>query len=238
MINIYNESQLHKALKTYYASQNESETEVPYKKWITDIMTKDGRLIEIQTGNLTPLKEKALSAINDKKHMTFVHPVITEKKISTCSTGGTLLSKRKSPKRETVYSALKSLTGVCDILLNKYITLILIEVKTTEERIATDSKTYLKNKSRRFAKNWYKSGKSLTELGVEHIFKTKKDYLKLLPSLPEEFSSKELKDAFINEKFPKSAVSNVNLLLWLLAKMNLIELTGIRERRKYYLIRN
>lgn len=233
-INTYNESSLHKTLKNYYAIQNQAQTEVPFNKWIADIMCTDGSIIEIQTGSLIPLKAKIKEAIKEKRKITVIHPVITEKKIETWTEEGTLVSKRKSPKKENLYTALKQLTGVYDLLLNKYVTVTFIEVKTTEQRIQTKEKIQLKNKSRHFMKNWYKSGKELTELGKEYTFKTKKDYLKLLPHLSEPFSSKEVKEEFSKQNLPASVKNQANLLLWLFSHMEIIEEIESKERRKYY----
>lgn len=233
-INTYNESSLHKTLKNYYAIQYQAQTEVPFNKWIADIMCSDGSIIEIQTGSLTPLKSKIEKSIEEKRKIILVHPIITEKKIETWTEEGSLISKRKSPKKENLYSALKQLTGICDLILNKYVTVILVEVKTTEQRIQTKEKIQLNNKSRHFMKNWYKSGKDLTELGKEYIFKTKKDYLKLLPTLPETFSSKELKEEFSKINSPASVKNQTNLILWFFSHIKLIEEIEIKERRKYY----
>ena len=73
MINIYNESNLHKTLKLFYSDKFNGKTEVPYQKWICDIITESNSIIEIQTSNLQALKEKALSAINDKINFTIIH---------------------------------------------------------------------------------------------------------------------------------------------------------------------
>lgn len=233
--NTLNESHLHHTLKVYYAAQNEnSRMEVPYKQWICDIETSAQGIIEIQTGSLTPLKAKIKEGIKDKRHITVVTPVIIEKKIEIYTKEGTLVSKRKSPKKENVYSAFRKLTGIYDLLLSRYVTIIFIEIKSTEQRIQTDEKIQLANKSRKFPKAWYKAGKELSELGSVHIFHGKKSWLKLLPTLPVEFSSKELKEAMVKENFPKPALKEVNLILWLYSKMNLIEETEKKERRKYY----
>ena len=108
--NTLNESHLHHTLKVYYSAQNEnSRMEVPYKQWICDIETSDQGIIEIQTGSLTPLKAKIKEGIKDKRHITVVTPVIIEKKIEFYTKEGTLVSKRKSPKKENVYSTLKKI---------------------------------------------------------------------------------------------------------------------------------
>lgn len=233
--NILNESHLHHTLKVFFKTQNPgSKLEVPYKQWICDIETEDQGIIEIQTGNILPLKAKIKEAIKDKRNITIVHPVITEKKIEVYTRDGTLVSKRKSPKKENIFDALKTLTGIYDLLLTRYVTIIFIEVKTTEQRIQTDEKIQLPNKSRHFMKNWYKAGKELSEIGTQHTFHGKKSYLALLPKLSNNFSSLELKEAFNEQDFPKSAQKHANLILWLYSRMGLIQYTEKRGRRNYY----
>ena len=76
MINTYNESELHKTLKLYYAELYGGQTEIQFHKWICDIQTPSGTIIEIQTSNLAALKEKALAAIKEKRDLfllSFVH---------------------------------------------------------------------------------------------------------------------------------------------------------------------
>ncbi|MCQ2611157.1 MAG: hypothetical protein MJ169_05355 [Treponema sp.] len=234
MINTYNESSLHHTLKVLYAQRYNGETEQPYEKWICDIVTKDQSIIEIQTGSLSPLKAKTQKAVKDKRKIIIVHPIVTEKTIETINTDGKVLSKRKSPKKENLYSKLTQLTGFYDLLLNRYLTIIFVEIHSKEVRIKTQSKTLLPNKSRRFAKDWYKTDKVLTQLGTEYVFHGKKSWLKLLPALPEEFSSKELKEELFKTKKSASIASHANLILWLFSHMGLIEQTGTKERRKYY----
>lgn len=233
-INTFNESNLHKVLKLHFAQKYNGQTEIPYKKWICDIMLDDGTIIEIQTSNLQALKEKALSSINEKRKFIIVHPIITEKKIEVYTKEEILISKRKSPKKQDLWNSLKDLTGIAPILLNRYITLILIEVKITEQRIQTEKKIQIKNKNCSWKKNWYKSGNKLSELGIEHTFYGKKTWLNLLPNLPNEFSSLELKKALIQQNFPKSAIKETNLILWLYSKMGIIKEIERREKRKYY----
>lgn len=234
MINTYNESSLHKTLKLYFAEQYDAEMEVPFNKWIADIMTKDGSIIEIQTANLGALKEKALAAIKEKRNFTIVHPIVIEKKIENFTENGTLTSKRKSPKKENIYTVLEHLTGLYEILLSRYITLILVEVKTTEQRIQTKEKVQLKNKSRRYPKTWYKTGKELQEICKEYSFHGKKSYLTLLPALPAVFSSVELKSALSSKEYPSTAKKMANLILWLYSRMGLLKFIEKKERRNYY----
>lgn len=236
MINTYNESNLHKTLKQYYAIKYEGKTEVPYKKWICDIKTDSNSIIEIQTSNLQALLEKAKTAIKEKINFTIIHPIITEKIIEIFTEDGRLISKRKSPKSECLFTKLKSLTGIYPILLNKYITIIFVQIRCTEERIQTKEKVQLINKSRKYKRNWYKSGKKLTEISREFIFHGKKSYLSLLPKLPREFSSLELKNELIKKGFSKKESAQANLILWLYSKMNLIKMTEKKDKRFYYIL--
>lgn len=233
--NTLNESQLHHTLKVYFSAQNEnSKMEIPYKQWICDIETQDHGIIEIQTGGFSPLKAKIKEAIKDKRNITVVTPIITEKKIEVYTKEGNLISKRKSPKKENLFDVLKKLTAIYDLLLSRYLTIIFIEVKTTEQRIQTEEKIQLQNKSRHFKKNWYKSGKELSEIGNQYQFHGKSSYLKLLPSLPAEFSSLELKEALSSKEFPANAKKQANLILWLYSRMKLISFTEKKDRRMYY----
>ena len=63
-INTYNESSLHKTLKTLYASENGFQTEVKKDGYIYDILDAEGNAIEIQTKNLSKLLPKIKK--NDK----------------------------------------------------------------------------------------------------------------------------------------------------------------------------
>lgn len=233
--NTLNESQLHHTLKVYFSAQKEnSKMEVPYKQWICDIETQNQGIIEIQTGGLTPLKAKIKEAIKDKRNITVVTPIITEKKIEVYTKDGILISKRKSPKKENLFDVLKKLTAIYDLLLSRYLTIIFIEVKITEQRVQTEDKIQLQNKSRHFMKNWYKSGKELSEIGNQYQFHGKSSYLRLLPSLPAEFSSLELQEALNTKDYPINAKKQANLILWLYSRMNLIFLTEKKGRRLYY----
>lgn len=106
MINTLNETHLHKTLKEIYLAQNEgsrsevdiskeksfaSENAVTSKKYICDIVTKEGNVIEIQTGSLGHLMPKIMFLIALKKKVTVVYPLVTVKYIET-------YEKQKKPK--------------------------------------------------------------------------------------------------------------------------------------------
>ena len=236
MINTLNESQLHKALKTFYAVQFSAQEEVKVERWICDLACPDGAIVEIQTKNVGALKEKIQSLLKSGRRVTIVHPIIKEKIIESRSQDGTVTSRRKSPKKESLYTELREFTGLKDFLLDKKLSVICPEITIEEKRIVCDQAQQSQNKRRRFKKTWQKDGKAL--LTIERTWKLngKKDWLGLLPkglSLP--FCAATVRDAFIAEQ-KKEAVPHANLLLWLLRETGLIKRVPHEGRGYWYVL--
>ena len=242
MINTLNESQLHKALKTFYAVQFSAQEEVQVDRWICDLACPDGGIIEIQTKNVGALKEKAGALLAAKRRVTIVHPIIKEKIIETYAQDGKLVSRRKSPKKESLYSELKEFTGIAPLLTDKKLSVLLPEITVVEKRAKTDSPQQAKNGRRRFKKDWQKTDKALLTIGTTWKLNGKKDWLGLLPKgrgekaavLP--FCAATVRDAFIAEQ-KKEAAPHANLLLWILRKAGLIERVPHEGRGYFYKIK-
>ena len=156
-INTYNESSLHKTLKTLYASENGFQTEVKKDGYIYDILDADGNAIEIQTKNLSKLLPKIKKTIKRGKKITVVHPLAVQKTITLTDTEGKIIAKRKSPKKESIYSLFRELTGLHPVLLDEHFSLEVLLVTITEKRMRTDTDVQSKNGRRRFKKNWLKT---------------------------------------------------------------------------------
>ena len=239
MINTYNESSLHKTLKELYALKENAQTEVLKNNHIYDVLKSDGTIIEIQTKNLGKLYAKTKDSLNLGLKCTIVHPIATETIIITKDKDGNTLSKRKSPKKNSIYSIFRELTSIYPLLLENNFKLEVLETIITEERIKTETPVQSKNKQRRFKKNWNKADKKLNEILNTRIFKTKNDYLELLPEgLPEEFTTKEIQILLKqNKSLPKSAANYTSLMVWVFNKIGLIEQTGTKNRFKTYRIK-
>ena len=255
-INTLNESNLHKKLKEIYALQEGSRTEVEADGKIYDVITEDETIVEIQTRNLSKLLPKVLKALENKRNIKIVYPVVREKIIKTLKADGTLISSRKSPKKENLYSVFKELTGLYPTLLLPGFTLEVLEVSITEIRLQTEENVQSKNKRRKFEKNWIKQDKLLNEIYKKNIFKTKEDYLALLPEtlVPKDCLANERKTKsreenpdcqyfsrtdisnFLkqNKETRQNAYKNASLFIWVLEKMELIEYTGKEGRKKLY----
>ena len=223
-INTYNESSLHNTLKVFYAEKYGGETEVEAEGHVYDILCADGQVVEIQTKNLSKLAGKIKDAMEHGHKVRLVYPLVYRTRIILTSEDGELISKRLSPKKGCIYDICRELTGMTELLLNPAFTLEVITINMIEHRVRTAAPVQTNNKSRRYRKNWLKVNKRLEDIIETKQFKTKKDYLALLPKdLPEEFCAKDL-------KLPRYA----HILLWVLSRIPVIKQTQIKGKTKYY----
>lgn len=237
MINIENESSLHNTLKAYYSSVYNGQTEVKADGHIYDILCEDSTVIEIQTQNLSSLYKKIEDILNRNKKVILIYPQVIGKKINYYNEEGKLTFSRKSSKKGHILDVFSQLTKIYPFLLNKNFILDIVEVNIIEERLKTKEKVQSKNKKRRFRKDWNKTNKRLDEIIKTTRFDNKDDYLSVLPELPEEFSSKELKECLKKEKVPACIYNNCNIILWVLVRMELIEQVQVKNRFRYYRIK-
>lgn len=225
-INTYNESSLHNTLKIFYAEQTDGKTEVEMDGHIYDILCKNNDVIEIQTKNLSKLAGKISDSIEKGHNVTLVYPLVYRSRIILTDENGELISKRLSPKKGNIYDIIKELTGLYPILLNPSFKLEVIKINIIEHRVRYGEPVQTPNNRRRYKKNWLRINKELDEIIDKSQFKSKADYLSLLPeNLPETFCAKDL-------KMPKYA----HIILWLFSRMPIIEQTGKKGNTKYYRI--
>lgn len=246
MINTLNESQLHKALKTFYAVQFSAQEEVQVERWICDLVCPDGSIVEIQTKNVGALKEKVQGLLKSGRRVTIVHPIIKEKIIESRLQDGSLVSRRKSPKKESLYSELREFTGLKEFLLDKKLSVICPEISIEEKRIVLDQAQQSKNGRRRFKKAWQKEGKALLTIGTSWRLCGKKDWLGLLPKemlqakksrkKAEPFSAATVREIFLKNKETKAAAPYANILLWLLRETGLIVRVPHSGRGYWYIL--
>ncbi len=222
MINTYAESRLHKTLKNLYAADSQGMVEQEVAGKICDIVTRDGSIIEIQTGSLSKLHGK-LGVLLPHYKVKVVYPLVVRKTIETRKKDGTLVSCRKSPKKQCLLDMFSELTALFPYLLDKNFILEVLEVSVVEHRVKEDAPVQLANKSRRFKRDWYKEDKSLEAIHATHQFASAQDYLDLLPQkLPETFTIKEASSMLKGRNVPR--------MLWVLRKMGLVEQVGKQGR--------
>ena len=252
MINTYNESPLHAALKELYAAENGGKTEqiIEGSSSIADVLLPDGSVIEIQTGSISALKEKISCLISKNRRVTIVRPVAIEKTIVTVDGDGNVLSKKRSPKRETVYSVFRGMTKLAGMIPNDLLTIEILLTRISERRMVTDEPVQLENKSRRHLRKWIPLGKELVSVEGKKTLRTEEDYLSLIPeSVPEPFTAGEIAEAvleFGTDPFSgetmtagarKDAAKGARMVLWLLRKCGIAREAGKKGRSKSYEVR-
>ena len=230
-----NESKLHNSLKILYQELYEGKTEVEQDGHIYDIVTKNGNIIEIQTKNLAKLLPKILDTIEKGHNVKLVHPVPLITRIELQDENGKIISKRKSPKKGSIFDIFRELTGIYPLMTNKHFSLEIVEIEMTEERVRTNEPVQSKNGRRRFRRNWLKTGKRLDTIINTRRFSKPEDYLKLLPPLPQQFCAKDLKKALSEQKeLSARTAGNAHLIIWVLSHAELIEYTETKNKSKYY----
>lgn len=236
MINVYNESSLHKALKEIYALKYNGRTEVKMAGHIYDIVTDCNDVIEIQTQSLSSLYSKINDTLNvQNMNMRIVYPIVVSKTILVFDENGKQLSKRKSPKKGSIYDLFNEVTKIYPFLLNSNFIFETVEIEMEEYRIKTSESLVIKNRCSRRKKNWVKTDKVLKSLHSSSVLCTEEDYLNLLPEgLSLEFCAKDVSKCFIEHGFSKAVAKKSNLILWVLFRMRLIKKTKKENRCIYY----
>jgi hypothetical protein len=184
MIGTYRESSLHVGLKDWYKLPGDL-IEQRVGNYVVDIV-RDGLLVEIQTGGFSGLKKK-LGVLLDEFPIRVVYPVPFERWIIKQGVldGGTG-SRRKSPKKGTVYDAFRELVYIADSLAHPRFSL---EILLIQEEV-----TWLQDGRG----SWRRKGWSIADRHLKGVvsklnFQSQHDYKALLPSsLPELFSAKEI----------------------------------------------
>ena len=233
MINTYNETELHKKLKEMYAEKYHGKTEVQEYDVICDVLCDDNEstVIEIQTKGLYKLLPKILK-LKEEHEIRVVHPLITEFKIELRDENGNLISRRKSPKKLSIIDIYEELMGIYPVLNEPWFTLEVIPVTCVEKRIRTKEPVQLANKSRRFRRNWYKTGRELTSMQESIILHGLESYIDILPAKVREFKdgtpfcAKDLADAGCGKQNYR--------ILWVLKKAEAVEFAFKKGRTSYY----
>jgi hypothetical protein len=173
MINTYNESSLHEALKLRYAASYSGSTEVPIDGCVADV-SAGNLVIEIQTGSFSKLKSK-LAVLLESRSVLVVYPVAAEKRIFRIdAVTGVEESSRASPKRGTVWEVFSELIRFPELAARPGFSLEVVLVSVAEFR-TDDGKG-----------SWRRKGVSISDRTLLEVLDTKRfespaDYLALLP---------------------------------------------------------
>jgi hypothetical protein len=193
-IGTLNEKSLHAALKQWYARPDDL-IEVSVDGFTVDIV-RDDLLIEIQTRNLSAIKRK-LTTLVEQHPVRLVYPIAQEKWIVRQSKNGRrVLGRRKSPKRGTVELVFEELVSIPQLLAHSNLSLdvLLIQEEEVRRYDGTHNPQGAFGSWRR--KGWVTHERRLLQVVGQRLFETPKDMLALIPTtLPEPFTTTDLAEA-------------------------------------------
>lgn len=120
-IGVLREGPLHAAVKDLLARPGDV-AEVPFGRYVIDLVRSDGELVEIQTGGFSPLGPK-LDALLDGHRMRVVHPVPAQRRIVRVDEHGEVLSSRRSPLKGGALDVFDRLVSFPSLLAHPNFTL-------------------------------------------------------------------------------------------------------------------
>ena len=183
------ETSLHRQLKAIYAGK-EARTEERLEGFRIDAI-RGKQLIEIQHGSLAAIRDK-ISRLLEKHRVLVVKPLILQKTlIRQDAKGGSVLSRRRSPKVETVLSLFDELIYFTRVFPHRNLTLETPLVEVEEFRYPGHGRR------RRWRENdFLVEDQRLVAIHETHRFKTNQDLLSLLPpTLPRPFHTGHLAES-------------------------------------------
>ncbi|MGN1133081.1 MAG: hypothetical protein ACI4RN_01350 [Oscillospiraceae bacterium] len=216
------EKTLHAVLKNYFEPYEDNQ-EISLGGYVADIAGENG-VIEIQTRNFAPLRRK-LEAFLEYTNVTVVYPVAKIKYVAWLDNEtGELMPKRRSPKKGTIYDAVKELYKIKYTLDNPNFNLCIVMLEVDEIRNLNGWSKDKKKGSSRY-------DRIPLNLLDEIYFHSPEDFRKFIPDgLPDIFTSADFaKCAKIKRNI---AQITINLLCYL----ELVEKTGTQGRNNLYKI--
>jgi len=179
------EGPLHAALKTWLARPGDA-FEVRVDGYVIDLVRSDGELVEVQTGGFSPLRGK-LDALLDRHRVRNVHPVPARRQIVRIDEDGSVLSARSSPKRPGATAIFEGLVSFPTLLSHPNLTVEVLLCREDHVRKPEPvrGRRYLRDPGER----------RLTQVLERIELRGAQDAARLIPTLDEPFTTKELAKA-------------------------------------------
>lgn len=192
------EKSVHRILKVYI-EPNEEFHEIPYLGSVADIMNSDG-IYEIQTRSFEKLLPKLEKFLKNSR-VCIVIPIISEKILRWLDrSSGELSEPKKSPKKESVYTAFRELYRIRKYLNHPNLSIRFITLKAEEFR-------YLDGRDKSGKRGATKIDRIPTQLVDDVFLSSAKEIVRYLPdSVGAEFTLKDLARA---AHFPSAIASCV-----------------------------
>jgi hypothetical protein len=129
------ETSLHRTLKERYAAEGSGRPEIVVDGFRVDAVDQAGRLIEVQSGAMGPLRGK-LRRLLPHHRIRIVKPVVLKRRIICKSrANGPVVSARQSPKRGKLYDVFDDLIGVVRVFPDANLEIEVLGVTIEEVRV-------------------------------------------------------------------------------------------------------
>jgi hypothetical protein len=129
------ETSLHRTLKEQYAAGGSGRPEIVVDGFRVDAVDHVGRLIEVQSAALGPLRGK-LRRLLPEHRIRIIKPVVLKRRVIRKSRAdGPVLSARQSPKRGRLYDVFDDLIGVVRVFPHPNLEIEVLGVTIDEVRI-------------------------------------------------------------------------------------------------------
>ncbi len=134
------EKPLHASLKQWYSEPGD-RVEVPVESFVIDLVRGD-LLIEIQTRGFASMKRKLRSLLDHGYRVRIVHPIPIENWIVKIDDGGTILDRRRSPKRGVLTDLFSEMVSFPDLLVHPGLEIEVLLTQQEELRRHTPDKAW------------------------------------------------------------------------------------------------
>lgn len=214
------EKTIHAVLKNYYAP-DVSHQEKRIESFIADIY-KDGKIIEIQSRHFNTMRKK-LETLLPLYDITIVYPIAATKWLNWIDEEtGEISSRRKSPKKGSIYGIIPELYRIKSFLGHPNLHFILTFIDVEEYRLLNG---WNHTKKKGATRHDGIPKKLVDEVHLE----TPHDFTCFLPNtLPTHFTTKDL------QKESKISQSHATTCLHLLYHLGIIERIGKQGRAYLY----
>lgn len=216
------ERSVHAVLKAYFEPE-EDNTEIKIGSFVADIAGEDG-IIEIQTRALYRLKKK-LDCFLEYTHVTVVHPVMAKKYVRWLDPeSGELSQRRRSSKKESVYTAMDELVAIKYAIDNPRFTFVCLALEAEDIRL-------LDGRSKDKKRGSTKLDRYPLDIIAEYRFECPQDYMMLIPpEIEGEFTVSAFAEAAkITKPLARSTVA-------ILSYTGAVKCIGKKGREKLYII--
>ena len=178
------EKPLHASLKQWCAEEGD-RFEVDVDGYVIDVV-RDDLLIEVQTRGFSSMKRKLGDLLATGYRVRVVYPIPLEKTIVRLDDEGTVLSRRRSPKRGTLRDVFAELVSFPDLIRHPGLEIQVVLTEEDEYRHHDPKKAWRR-------KGWVVTERRLTKVVESLSITDPADLVALLPDdLPDGFTTGDI----------------------------------------------